>query len=380
MRKHLLPYIVFGALASSVAAASSPGDRGPDISYICLEAESGLVLAEHRAGAVRPPASMLKLLLLLLIDEGVEQGAWRLDTPVTATAKAAGMGGTQVYLKAGETFPLEALAEAIAVASANDASMAAAESLFGSEAACLDAMNRRAKVLGMKDTHFYSVNGLPPDKGESFDETTARDMALLARACLERPRIRAWTGQRELSFRDGKLKKSNTNKLLWRMPGCDGLKTGYIRAAGFCITATAERNGVRLIAVVMGHPSKYGRFNLAEELMDEGFGELSRYRLFARGQAVGQPVRVRNARVDHVRLVVADDVWLTMRDADKSRIEIVAHRPQTLEAPVPAGQEVGKAEVQLNGQTLAEVRLLVAQQIDEPSPRNKLLYALEPIF
>ncbi len=265
---------VFGAVLIAVcmpvvAYAHDPIPEG--VSAICIEPDTGHVLFEENADIVRPPASMIKLIMMLLVSEGIDAGDWTLEQPITASAKAERMGGTQVYLSEGEVWSLGKLMEAIAVSSANDAAMAVAEGLWGSEEAYRTRMNERAAELGMTNTKFVSVHGLPPDKGEDPDATTARDMAILAAECVASERIMTWVGTKEYVFREGAQPFYNTNKLLWRMEGCDGLKTGYIRAAGFCVSATAQHNGKRLVSVVMGHPSKYGRFNLAQQLMEEAF-------------------------------------------------------------------------------------------------------------
>ena len=239
-------------LALSAAYAAAAKEEPEIVSTICVEAETGMVLAEENAAIVRPPASMIKMIQMLLVTEGLYKNSWTLETPIHVSLHAQKMGGTQVYLEAGETWTLGELMPAIAVASANDAAMAVAEGLWGSEEKYLEAVNARAKELGMASTEFHSVHGLPPDAGEEPDGTTARDMATLGRACVAYPYIMRLVGAKELQFRPEEAIKHNTNKLLWRMEDCDGIKTGYIRASGFCVTATAQRDGIRLIGVVMG--------------------------------------------------------------------------------------------------------------------------------
>lgn len=263
-------------LTTSIAATANanPAETLP-LSRFCIVAETGQVLIEENADLVRPPASMVKLMTMLLAVEGIEAGRWRLDTPIYISANAQRMGGTQIFLKAGQTWPLEKLLQAMAVASANDAALAVAEGLFGGKYACLSAMNRRAQELDMDATQFNSVHGLPPDKGEQPDRTTARDMAKLARECIRHPLMLQLTSLREMSLGENSAVATNTNKLLLQMEGCDGLKTGYIRAAGFCLTATAVRNGTRLITVVMGANSNSNRFALTQELMETAFAAIN---------------------------------------------------------------------------------------------------------
>ncbi len=272
MGNYALRVMKFKLMLCMMGLAAVPGAFAADgISALCVEAETGKVLFEANADVVRPPASMVKMMQFLLVSEGIRRGDWALDTPVKASRRARGMGGTQVFLDSGEVWELGRLMQAVAVASANDAAMAVAEGLWGSAEAYLRRSNERARELGMAHSVFHSVHGLPPGKGQEPDRTTARDMAVLARKCVEDPQILAWTRQKSVIFRPGEKPYYNTNKLLRRVDDCDGLKTGYIRAAGFCVTATAQRCGKRLVAVVMGHTSADGRFTLARKLLDDAF-------------------------------------------------------------------------------------------------------------
>lgn len=342
------------------------GERIPrGTSVISMEAETGLVLLEHEADTVRPPASMIKLMLMLLVAEGVERGDWTLDRPITASMHAQRMGGTQVFLAAGETRPLNKLMQAVAVSSANDAAMAVAEGLWGSEEVYLDVMNQRAAELGMEHTTFRSVHGLPPDRGELPDETTARDMARLGRACLQHPQILEWTNLERYRFRPGEPYRYTTNKLIREMDESDGLKTGYIRASGFCITATALRDGVRVLTVIMGHPNSRQRFQLARELLNEGMASIRKDRILIR-EAIQRPeVPVENGKVPVVPLEVTGDLWITTRDEDWDRVEIVWDMPQALLAPVEAGEEVGEVRAELDGDVLTRAGLVLAAGVEE---------------
>ena len=245
--------------------------RDPYISALVMDADTGKILFEDHAGTEVYPASVLKLMDLLVILEQVEQGKIKLDEMVQVTQEAAHMGGSQVYLDPKEQFSVEDLLYALAVQSANDAAVALATHVAGSTEGFVALMNRRAKELGMKDTHFYSVHGLPPAKGQKPDETTARDLALLARELAKRPEIFDYTGTKERPFREGKFVLRNHNHLLGRVNGCDGFKTGYFENAGFSIVATAKRSGVRIIAIVMGSKDRKVRDAKAEEFLAKGF-------------------------------------------------------------------------------------------------------------
>ncbi|MFA6243304.1 MAG: serine hydrolase, partial [Candidatus Hydrogenedentales bacterium] len=269
MRRYVIQPVLALAFVviSSGSVAWSQGAGLPCTNYIIRVADTGLVVGERNADEAHAPASMVKLMLMLLVTEGLDAGTWTLETPITISAGAANVGGTQVELKAKESWTLDQLMTAVAVASANNAATAVAEGLWGSVDKYLEAANARAKELGMRGTEYHSVHGLPPGKGELSDVTTARDMTVLAEECIKKPQIMTWVGVREFSLRPEEAPKSNTNKLLFSLEGCDGLKTGFTRAAGYCLTATAVRNGVRLVVVVMGCERLSQRFEVAQYLL-----------------------------------------------------------------------------------------------------------------
>ncbi|NUM53275.1 MAG: D-alanyl-D-alanine carboxypeptidase [Candidatus Hydrogenedentes bacterium] len=345
--------------------------------YITVIAENGLVVDELNPDERRAPASMVKLMLILMVAEGLDQGLWTLETPINVSLNAQGMGGTQVQVKAGDVFTLEAMMRAVCVASANDAAYAIAEELWGSEANYLLAANARAKELGMKDTTVRSVHGLPPSDGELPDETTARDLAILSCACVSHPQIMTWVGMKELVFRPGESPKANTNKLLLRTAGCDGLKTGYTRAAGFCLTATAVRNDVRLITVVMGCPRLKDRFDVASKLMEDGFSKVRRVRLLAADTLVDPAITVRNAKQTTLRLAPDHDVWITAKETDFPQMTFETTTPKLLQAPLTEGQHAGSVKVKLAGQVLGETPLRVPMAIEEPSLLWKLTHRVQ---
>ncbi len=347
------------------------------VSAICVEAETGMVLHEENADLPRPPASMVKLMQILLVTEGVAAGKWKLDQSISVTKNAEGMGGSQVYLKMNETWPLDTLMQAMAVASANDAAMAVAEGLWGSKEKCLEAMNARAKELGMSATVYRSVHGLPPAKGEEPDVTTARDMATLGRECARHPELFRWTSMKEFKLRPEEAPHASTNKMLWSMPDCDGFKTGFIRLAGFCITATAKRNDIRLIAVVMGD-DKRGRNKFAEQMMDEGFAALTRKKIVSQGEALGEPVPVERCMTPQVRLTAGNDIWVIVKKEEESKIEVVFDRPPKLVPPVAAGTVLGEFRVQLNGTVLGKGPLLAPVELKPKTLWERLFGSAPP--
>ena len=261
--------------ARSAAPRKSGIARNPYIGAIVVDAATGRVLFEDQADARAYPASVLKLMDLLIILEKIEKRQLSYQDPVTVSANASKVGGSQVWLAEKETFTVEELLYALMVQSANDSAMALAEKVAGTPAAFVQLMNQRAKELGMNNTRFNSVHGLPPGKGQEPDVTTARDFTVLCRELLKHPDTLRFTSTRERPFRPNggtKMVLMRThNHLLAQVEGCDGLKTGYYTQAGFSIAATAARNGQRVIAVVLGSTDRKLRDAKAAELLAKGF-------------------------------------------------------------------------------------------------------------
>ena len=252
-------------------AGVTPRATDPYVGAIVIDADSGEVLYEDHADAMGYPASVLKLMDLLLVLDAVEQGVLRLDDIVHVDAEAAGMGGSQVYLAEGEAFSVDELLYALMIQSANDVATALAKRVAGSKDGFVKLMNRRAATLGMKHTRFHSVHGLPPGAGQVPDITTARDLATLCREMVKRPEVFRYTTVKERGFRNGEFIMRTHNPLLGQFEGCDGLKTGFYRAAGFSIAATAKRGNRRLIAVVLGSKEKKVRNAKVREILSMGF-------------------------------------------------------------------------------------------------------------
>jgi len=253
--------------------------RDPYLGAIVVDASTGKVLFEDQADAKGYPASTLKLMDLLIILEKIEQRQLSLQDQVPVSAKAAKTGGSQVWLAEKESFTLEEMLYALMVQSANDAAVALAEKVAGSTDAFVELMNKRAKQLGMNNTVFHSVHGLPPGAGQEHDVTTARDFSLLCRELLKHKDTLRYTSTRERPFRPNVANKTvimrTHNHLLGHVEGCDGLKTGYIAQAGFSIAITASRNGQRVIVVVLDSADRKVRDAKAAELVAKGFAALT---------------------------------------------------------------------------------------------------------
>lgn len=345
-------------------ALHGPALETPGLSYLCVEAESGFVIAESNAGVRRPPASMVKLMLMLIVSEGLDKGTWQPDLPIGISAEAQSMWGSQVFLKEGEVWSLDHLMHAVSISSANDAAFAVAEGLFGTEAAYLAAINKRARELGMVDTVFNSPHGLPPDEGRELDMTTARDMALLGREAVKHPRIFAWAGAREFQFKPGAAVRSNTNKLLWRMEECDGLKTGYIKAAGYCLTATAVRGDLRVVTVVMGARTVNDRFRIAQELMENALSTMKRATLLYAGDSVGVPTHIPFAMGGPVEIASPEPLTVLGTVEDIPRIALTVSLNASLLPPIAANTIVGEVWAELDGRRIAAAPVTVTKRVD----------------
>ncbi len=285
---HLLTVVTaFLALAAIQpelqAAPAKPAQKAPPATYkgaIVINARDGSVLFEDNADAVTPPASVTKLMTFLIVHDAIKAGQISTDTPVIVTAEDSGIGGTQVWLKEKEVFPVEDLLYALMIQSANDCANALARTAAGSRAAFVERMNARARELGMNNTTFVTPHGLPPPSRRisEGDLTTPRDLAILARHLIANTDIIKYTSARTRNFGEGRRAQPvamvNHNKLLGKVPGVDGLKTGFTNGAGFCLAATAERNGNRVIVVTMGTPSRLARDAKIAELIESAFARL----------------------------------------------------------------------------------------------------------
>jgi D-alanyl-D-alanine carboxypeptidase (penicillin-binding protein 5/6) len=267
----LILLLLFGTVANATPLEIM--SRSPYSGAIVIDAATGKVLFEDNADAKGYPASITKLMVLLVILEAVEARRLTLNEPVRVTAQASKIGGSQVYLKENEVFPVDELLYALIVESANDAATALAIHYAGGKEAFVELMNRRAREIGMRDTIFRSVHGLPPGKGQLPDISTPRDIAKLCRELLKKPNVLKYTSTKRRPFRTDAAEPfmmTNHNRLLRNTKGCDGLKTGYFRAAGFSIAATASRNRQRAIAVVFGALNAKVRDAKAREMLTRG--------------------------------------------------------------------------------------------------------------
>ncbi len=311
---------------------------------------------------------MTKLMLMLLVAERVRDGKLHWDDPITASRWASHIGGSQVYLKEGEVFSLAEMMQTVVIHSANDAAVAVAEAVAGSTDAFVQLMNDRARALGMKDTVYRSVHGLPPGAGQEPDLSSAYDMAVLARQVVTFPEIRKWAGTKEATFRNGSLILTNTNRLVRETGWVDGLKTGYYRKAGFSVTATGQRDGLRLIAVVMGAPEKHECFSEAGKLLTKGFAEYTAVYGVKQGDVVANDVKVEGGSTSFVRVVAGGNVSLLSKRSEPHKFSVQLVLGGDLRAPLDARARVGDVVVKEGEAVIGTVPALAADAVArEPS-------------
>lgn len=344
---------------TALETAAQADDNLPARSAILVEQKTGQVLFEKNADEVLPPASITKIMTLLLTMEALEQGKLTLDTMVTCSAHAASMGGSQIWLKEGEQFSVNDLLKATAISSANDASVALAEAVAGSEDAFVELMNTRAKELEMTSTCFKNATGLDVEG----HVTTARDISQMSRALLSHPKITEYSSVWMTDLRNGATQLVNTNKLVRFYEGCTGLKTGTTNDAGSCLSASATRKGLSLVAVTLGSPTSAERFSAARGLLDFGFANYSQVDLpVVEGL---EPVRVKGGVQHTVDLVCEPPEAVIVRASDKDKIQQEATVFPDVQAPVEAGQVLGKVVVTVDGNTLCEYNLVAALPVEK---------------
>ena len=330
---------------------------------LLMEPESGQVIFEMNAETERPAASVTKIMTILLTLEAIESCRITLDQPVTISANASGMGGSQVLLDTGEVQSVEILLKSCIVGSANDACVALAELMYGSEALCVEKMNARAAELGMAHTRFVNCTGLPAEG----QHTTARDIAVMTAAMLRHDLYFKYAAiwLDEIDHGDGrKTQLTNTNKLTRRYDGCDGGKTGSTAEAGCCISATARRGGMRLIAVVLGAGSGSDRFDIAAAMLDYGFANCRLYPVAARGTKVRGRLPVNGGRPEAISLELNGDLTLLLMKGEESNVRLVPDLPEALNAPVRAGEEIGFVRVEYGGRALAKLPVIASESAE----------------
>ena len=333
-------------------------------SAILMDAASGQIFYEKESHKELPPASVTKIMTLLVAADAVASGKVKLTDKVTASENASKLGGSQIYLEPGETFTLEQMLIAIAVGSANDSCVAVAEHIDGTHEAFVEEMNNKALALGLKNTHFVNAYGLPAEG----HYTSAYDLAVISKEALNYPLVRKLTSMKEYDLRDGKFKLWNTNKLLWWYPGADGFKTGWTNEAKYCLASTVERNGLRLICVVMGVPQVRGHFAESMKIYNYGFAKYEFKQFAPVAQKLGV-VKVHKGIEDEVEAITEKALGATVEKGKDKHLWVETKLNLNISAPIQKGQKLGEVLLYRNDQLQASVNLIA----DHPIARAGLV-------
>lgn len=329
-------------------------------SYILVEQSTGRVLAESNPDEQLPIASVTKIMTMLLIMEAVDEGVITINDMVTVSENAMSYGGSTMFLETGEQLSVNDMLKGIAVASANDGCVAMAEHLAGSESGFVEKMNTRAKELGMENTHFMNTNGLDEDNHYS----SARDVAIMSRELLKHPKITDYTSIWTDELRGGKFQLANTNKLIRFYTGANGLKTGSTSQALCCLSASAVRNDMQLIAVVLGAPTSDKRFSSARALLDYGFASYKINNLATENDYVCD-VEIENGTEKSVRGIVKESKSHLSEKNNAGKIEQRVYVDDGIKAPLEKGSRVGSIEFVCNGQKIDDVEIVSEYAVDK---------------
>ena len=331
-------------------------------SALLMDVSTGTILHESNAHEPLAPASVTKVMTMLLIMESIDSGKISWNDMVTTSEAAAAKGGSQVYLKVGESMSVTDMLKSIAVSSANDCACAMAEHIAGSESAFVELMNSRAKELGMNDTHFVNCTGLDDAENAQNHRTSAHDIAVMSRQLLKNhPEIKKFTTIWMDSVRDGAFGLSNTNKLIRFYDGATGLKTGFTSGAGYCLSASALRDGMELIAVVMGAESSQIRFQSCKAMLDHGFAN---YSLIVPDLCDTGEVPIILGKSSSVRPKMEQSDAVLIDKAQRSSITTETALVESLPAPVAQGQRIGTMTIKSGNQILKEIPLVAAEAVD----------------
>ena len=362
MKRVFAMVTVMIALAVLPFSVSAAGLQVAGKSSVLMDVETGKVLQEHNAHEPLAPASVTKIMTMLLIMEAVDSGKITMTDTVTASEAAAAKGGSQIYLKAGETMTVSDMLKSIAVSSANDCACAMAEHLAGSEEAFVEQMNGKAAELGMANTHFVNCTVLDDDPEAAQHRTSAYDIALMSRELMKNhPDIKQFTTIWMDTVRGGTFGLSNTNKLVRFYQGATGLKTGFTSGAGYCLSATAQRDGMELIAVVMGADTAANRNTACKQLLDYGFANYTVIRAEVENP---EPVSVNLGKKGTVEAVPGEIQGILLDKAQKNSVSMELSVEESVDAPVSQGQRVGTLTVKAGDQVLQQIPMVASEAVE----------------
>ena len=364
MRKRWIAFLLVAMMLlpfMPTARATGPEIAAP--SAILMDAATGTILYEKNANERLSPASVTKVMTLLLVMEALDSGRITWNDTVIASDAAAAKGGSQVYLEVGEQMSMDEMLKSVVVSSANDCACALAEHIAGSEAAFVEMMNQRAADLGLTDTHFVNCTGLDDEPSAAEHLTTAHDLAVISRELLKHEEIKKYTTIWMDTVRGGKFGLSNTNKLVRFYEGTTGLKTGYTSGAGHCLSASAKRDGIELIAVVMHCSSSTDRFQSAKALLDYGFAN---YALVSAEAPEALPtVQVRLGRTSVLQPVLQESAPILIEKGQQASVTKTVQVEPEITAPVSAGQQLGTMTIKAGDEVLAEIPVIAPERIEK---------------
>lgn len=353
-----------GALAQPLETGTPMELTSP--AALLMEAETGAVIFEKNADDRRPAASVTKLMTLLILMEKLDGGEMSPEDPVTVSPNAAGQTGSRALIDAYASYPVQDLLKATIIASGNDSAVALAEKAAGTEENFVALMNQKAAEMGLSNTRYVNCTGLPAEG----QYTCARDVAMISREIVTRhPGYLTYSSVwlDTLKHPSGRVTDlTNTNRLVRFYADCDGLKTGSTNEAKYCLASTAERNGMRLIAVVLGTPASQTRFDEARAMMDYGFATYARCAVARKGDLIGVSLPVKMGARDQVDVALGKGLTMLLRSGQKNQLSFEAELPESIAAPVKEGQEIGKVRLLLEGKTVAELPAVAAREVRLP--------------
>ncbi|MDX1345752.1 MAG: D-alanyl-D-alanine carboxypeptidase family protein [Sedimenticolaceae bacterium] len=356
--------LLFGLLLLVAGTSPALAIDPPDIEasgHLLIDVHTGNVLSEKNADDRLEPASLTKIMTAHLVFMEIEAGRIKLEDLVTISEKAWRMGGSKMFIEVGKQVTVEDLLKGLIIQSGNDAAVALAEYVAGSEEAFAQLMNKEAERLGATGTHFVNSSGMPDPE----HYTTPRDIALMSRATiLDHPEFYSWYAIKDFTYND--IKQNNRNGLLWKDSSVDGVKTGHTEAAGYCLVASAVRDGTRLMSVVMGTESTAARETASSELLNYGFRFFETRKILSAGAEL-QQVKVWKGDVEQVPVGVASDIYMTYPRAEKESLQAQLTLSSPIEAPLQKGQQLGSVIISLNGEQKKSVPLVALSAVNEGS-------------
>lgn len=360
------------AMAQAVLIPSPPQIAGS--SYVLMDPKSGRIIMEENSHERLPPASLTKMMTAYIVERELDEGRIAMSDMVPISVNAWKTGGSRTFVREGTEVSVEDLLKGVIIQSGNDASVALAEFVAGSEGAFVDIMNQQAEILGMKDTHFENATGLPAPEHYS----TAYDLALLAKAIINHyPENYPLYAQKHFTYNN--IRQPNRNSLLWRDDSVDGLKTGHTEEAGYCLVASAKRGDTRFIAVVMGTGSPEARTQEVQKMLNYGFRYYESELLFRAGQELME-ARIWGGQADQVSVGMMEDVYVTIPRGSRNSLESTVELDSVIKAPIKVGDELGRVKVTYNGEVLVDQPVLALTEVPEGGFFKRIWDAIKLFF